>query len=811
MRRVVSALLVLLLAFGFSLSALPSKTAQLNADELFSGTETCQEYFDRRISEGWELVSLEGYDAVLLSPDGNVLRSVDLRNDTTTLRPNAAGDETAITTQLPGEGFHWDKVDEAGANDGDTTCVTTFDPSERDLYNLPASGIGGDTINFVKVYIWCREDVGIGSTWAKPSLKAGATTADGTGYEPTGSYTVNSHQWNTNPDDAGAWETADIDALQIGVHIDGDNEDSVYCSQVYVEIDHEAPVAPPTVTTQVASSVEETTATLNGNVTVINDTEITDRGFVWDTVTHGDPGDTAPGASDYANNWTENGSFGTGAFTHGLTSLSKGELYYVRACAQNDANFWAYGAEITFLTKPDPPYSFTATQTGDGVITVAWSKGTGAQNTYVRGEDGSYPTDRADGYLVYNDTGVTDTDTGLTGGHTYYYRAWSFATEGGKEQYSDVYDQDFALALSSPTVTTSEAEGIGQLYATLVGDITVLGNGNSDERGFVWDTGSQGDPGNSAPGASGYADNATTVGSYGVAEFTHYETPLVSGDEYFFRACAHNSIGWDYGAEKSFTTLELVLWFQPIAIILNTSVVDGVADAGSSDVKIIDAALTQANDYWNFARLVITNTDDHLAPEGEQEVITDFIAATDELQFDALTANVEAGDTYTVDFGTLVDRAGSNDGRITWGNNPSGVSVTIGSMASSGQPSVGEAIEDIPGSVLPEATVSDWYGDGTVGGSILTNPVRPFITMVSDNTDLTEILVWRWLGGALLLFVAVASARILRGHLGITIIIVSATMAGLVSVDHNIFPLWMLVLAVGMFIGGVVAERSPSL
>ncbi len=356
----------------------------------------------------------------------------------------------------------------------------------------------------------------------------------------------------------------------------------------------------PTVTTSAASSVEETTATLNGNVTDIGDTSITDRGFVWDTATHGNPGGTAPGASSYASNWTESGSYGTGAFTHDLTSLTKGELYYVRACAQNDVNVWGYGSEVTFLTKPDPPYNLSATGgVTSGIITLTWDKGSGAQNTYIRGEDGSYPTDRADGYLVYNNTGVTDDDTGLTGGHTYYYRAWSYATEGGKEQYSDAYDEDYALALASPTVTTSSAEDVGNTYATLVADITVLGNGNADYRGFVWDTTSRGDPGNTAPAASAYANYNTEGGSFGTGEFTYYRNSLVSGDTYYYRGCAHNGVGWSYGAEVSFQTLELVLWFQPNTIISGT---------------------------------------------------------------------------------TMIDRAGSNDGTITWGSNPSGVDVSVGAL-----------------------------------------------------------------------------------------------------------------------------------
>jgi len=81
--------------------------------------ETCQQYFDRRIKEGWKCISLEGHNAVLLSPDG-IRREVDLRHDTETLRPNGAGDLTGIGYQSPSSTYHWDKVDEVIADDSTT-------------------------------------------------------------------------------------------------------------------------------------------------------------------------------------------------------------------------------------------------------------------------------------------------------------------------------------------------------------------------------------------------------------------------------------------------------------------------------------------------------------------------------------------------------------------------------------------------------------------------------------------------------------------------------------------------------------------
>jgi hypothetical protein len=171
-----------------------------------------------------------------------------------------------------------------------------------------------------------------------------------------------------------------------------------------------------------------------------------------------------------------------------------------------------------------------------------------------------------------------------------------------------------------------------------------------------------------------------------------------------------------------------------------------------------------------------------------------------------------AGQSYNM-YVRLPDREGTlQDGRITWGSNPAGVGVALGSMESSGQAGAGSSTTEPPSDVLPEVNVSDWYGDGTVSkASTLANPIRPFITMVSDNTTLDEIQVWRWMGIALLLFITVGVGVMLRGHQGITGMVVGAFLGGLVAFDNNIFPMWLLVLTVGCFIGGIIAERSPSL
>ena len=186
----------------------------------------------------------------------------------------------------------------------------------------------------------------------------------------------------------------------------------------------------PSVTTSAASSVEETATTLNGEITAEGLDAPTTRGFDYDT----DSG--AP----YASEWTETDTYTVGAYSHALSGLTKGELYYYRAKAENTLGY-GYGFEQTFLTKPDEPNTLTLVTTSTQIV-VTWVKGTGAGTTMVRYKDGSYPANTGDGTQAYNGAGTTTTLAGLTNTHTYYIRCWSVATEGGLTQYSDAYVQD---------------------------------------------------------------------------------------------------------------------------------------------------------------------------------------------------------------------------------------------------------------------------------------------------------------------------------------------------------------------------------
>jgi hypothetical protein len=470
---------------------------------------------------------------------------------TETLRPNAAGDETNIPSSN-GCTYHWQCVDDVTPDEDATEVHNTLGDAtfRKDLYNLPAHS-GSGTINHIKVYARAKSAPYNGYyTGLQIWLKTGGTAYVGSEITLTTSYATYSYQWSGNPQTGLDWTWADIDALQIGIAV----RDSGYgyqlysvCTQVYVEIDY-TPSGAPTVVTNAASSIEETTATTNGEVTVVNDTNITERGFVWDTSTHGDPGDTDPDVSDYANNWTESGSWTTGSFSHGLTSLTEGELYYFRACAYNDAGYWGYGDEEVFLTKPDPPSTFTATSAGEDQIDLEWTNGDGSQKVYIIGKEDSAPSNRGDYDWTWDGVGTNHSHTGLSTDEHWYYQIWSYATEGGETQTSDTPDlTDDAWTITPPSVTSLMVEGAGSAesgcWVILRGQVTDDEELAIDTIGFNYGL------------TAGYGSTVSDGGDWNTGDdFVLRISGLAHGTTYHWRAFASAGATTGYGSDMVFTT-----------------------------------------------------------------------------------------------------------------------------------------------------------------------------------------------------------------------------------------------------------------
>lgn len=97
----------------------------------------------------------------------------------------------------------------------------------------------------------------------------------------------------------------------------------------------ETEVAAPSVTTNAADSITETTATLNGTLDDLGGESSVDVYFEWGTTT------------SYGNTTTQETMSATGSFDAGISGLSDGTTYHFRAAVTDGVDTW-YGADAEF-------------------------------------------------------------------------------------------------------------------------------------------------------------------------------------------------------------------------------------------------------------------------------------------------------------------------------------------------------------------------------------------------------------------------------------------------------------------------------
>ena len=199
---------------------------------------------------------------------------------------------------------------------------------------------------------------------------------------------------------------------------------------------------PLTVVTNASTGMEETNTTLRGYLQQHGGENCTVR-FEYGINT------------SYGTNTSNQTKTRGDTFNVNISNLTKGQLYHFRTYANNSADSTT-GSDKIFLTKPDEPTNLTAIAVSSGQINLAWNKGTGTNNTYIRRKTGSYPTSVTDGTQVYNGTGTSFSNTGLSASTTYYYRAWSYVSWDSLNQRSDSY--------VSASATTGSGGGGGGVY-----------------------------------------------------------------------------------------------------------------------------------------------------------------------------------------------------------------------------------------------------------------------------------------------------------------------------------------------------------
>ena len=195
----------------------------------------------------------------------------------------------------------------------------------------------------------------------------------------------------------------------------------------------------PTVTTNTSTGVEETNATLWGYL--LSGETCTVRFQYGTTTSYG---------TNTSNQTKTNGQ----TFSASISSLTKGQLYHYRAYA-NNTGASDTGDDLKLLTKPDAPSGLTTQANSSTVIYLTWTKGTGANRTYIERSASSVWT-RGAGTEVYNNTGTRYENTGCQENTTYYYQAWSYTTWTSNptiHQWSDTNASANERTNALPTIT----------------------------------------------------------------------------------------------------------------------------------------------------------------------------------------------------------------------------------------------------------------------------------------------------------------------------------------------------------------------
>ncbi len=172
----------------------------------------------------------------------------------------------------------------------------------------------------------------------------------------------------------------------------------------------------PTLTTNSATNITNSTVTIGGNITSDGNSAVIERGVCWNT--------TGKPVIDYIyDKKISDGTTGTGSFTNTITGLILGKTYHVRAYASN-GNGTNYGQEVVFTTSTIATTFSLGLAYGGGI--VFYIDGTGKHGLIVD-TSGISSTPWWDpncidgtGFYVPVATGATGTAifTGLTNSNT---------------------------------------------------------------------------------------------------------------------------------------------------------------------------------------------------------------------------------------------------------------------------------------------------------------------------------------------------------------------------------------------------------
>lgn len=288
---------------------------------------------------------------------------------------------------------------------------------------------------------------------------------------------------------------------------------------------------PPVLTTNSASSVLSTAATLNGEITSDGGSSVTARGFVYST-SDNTPTIGEGGVTDQAS-----GS-GTGTFNSSVSSLSPNTTYYYQAYATS-ASGTSYGGVVSFTTLKAEPSAQATSLVFSSITTssfsTAFTAATGSPDGYlvVRSTSASLSGNPVDGttYTAGNSLGggtvvsVGSTISGisnssLSAGMTYYTFVFAYNNSGSNIDYRTT------SPLSASTITLTDAPATPTFSSITTSGFTVDWVATTGASSYKFDVSTVSD---FTSYVSGYQDltvNGTSQAVTGLSANTLYYTRI---------------------------------------------------------------------------------------------------------------------------------------------------------------------------------------------------------------------------------------------------------------------------------------------
>jgi uncharacterized repeat protein (TIGR01451 family) len=233
-----------------------------------------------------------------------------------------------------------------------------------------------------------------------------------------------------------------------------------------------------------------------------------------------------------------------GSTAYDDTSVTPGQNYYyfvTAATSSSGSNPSDYSTYNDGWRKLSPPSGVNATDgTYTDKIRITWNSVSGASYYHV------YRATSSGGYKISLGSWQGSTsydDTSAIPGQTYYYFNKAATNSSGyRESDYSSYNQGFcSVPTYPPQVTTNNDSNLTSNSAQL--------NGNLDSTGgldcLVWFEHGK---------TTSYGISTTKQSKSSTGPFNEVISGLDANTVYYFRACASNSKGPDYGDDKTFTT-----------------------------------------------------------------------------------------------------------------------------------------------------------------------------------------------------------------------------------------------------------------